>query len=158
MQFLEKEIQEYTQMVCSTLLGFEVQPLPGTYQLPMTETVSSSVQVTGKWNGAIILSMPSPLVNTLTEVMFSCEPGKASIEDKMDAVGELINMIGGNIKALLPEPSALSVPLLALEGHSLYFPSTKLVTHCQFECNGKSFALSLYEQVDSPYKRNWKKK
>lgn len=62
-------------------------------------------------------------------------------------------MIGGNIKALLPEPSVLSVPLLALEGHSLYFPSTKLVTHCQFECQGKAFAISLYERVEKSFRK-----
>jgi len=147
-QFLEKEIQEYTQLICSTLLGFEVQPLPGSYAASPTQT--ASVQVTGKWNGAIVLSLPPTLVDTLTETLFSLESGKASIEDKKDAVGELINMIGGNIKALLPAPCVLSVPLLALEGHTMQFPSTEMVTHCQFDCHGKPFALSLFEQVDKP--------
>ena len=147
MQFLEKEIQQYTQLVCSTLLGFEVQPLPGNYKTSPTDTFTGSVQITGKWNGALLLSLPSSLVNTLTETLFSLEPGKASTEDRKDAVGELINMIGGNIKALLPQPCTLSVPLLGEEGHDLYFPCTEIVTHCQFECQGKTFALSLYEEV-----------
>lgn len=158
MQFLEKEIQQYTQLVCSTLLGFEVNPLPGSYEVSPTDTVSGCVQITGKWNGSIMLSLPSTLVNTLTETMFSLEPGKASIEDKKDAVGEMINMIGGNIKALLPDPSTLSVPLLALEGHSLHFPSTKMVTHCHFECQGKPLAISLFEQVEKPFKKRFKSK
>ena len=153
MQFLEKEIQQYTQLVCSTLLGLEVQPSPLPYEAS-TDTVTGSVQITGKWNGAILLSLPASLVNTLTETLFALEPGKASIEDKKDAVGELINMIGGNIKALLPEPSVLSVPLLALEGHKLYFPSTKMVTHCPFECQGKTFALSLYERVEKSLRKS----
>jgi chemotaxis protein CheX len=151
-QFLEKEVQQYTQLVCSTLLGYEVNPLPGSYDISSADTVSGSVQVTGKWHGIIMISLPSTMVNTLTENLFSLEPGKASTEDRKDAVGELINMIGGNIKALLPQPSTLSVPLLALEGNSQYFPSTKTVTHCQFGCDGKTFALSLYEQVENPLK------
>ena len=153
MSFLEEEIQQYTQLVCSTLLGYEICPLPGSYDVNSADTISGSVQVTGKWNGTIMLSLPTALVNTLTETLFSLEPGKASIEDKKDAVGELINMIGGNIKALLPQPSGLSIPLLAMEGHQLFFPSTKMVTHCQFECAEKPFALSLYEQVENPFKR-----
>ena len=151
MQFLEKEIQQYTQLVCSTLLGVEVQPLPGHYETSPTDTFTGSVQITGKWNGALLLSLPSSLVNTLTETLFSLELGKASQEDRKDAVGELINMIGGNIKALLPQPSTLSVPLLGVEGHELYFPSTEMVTHCQFACQEKSFALTLYEQVEKPF-------
>lgn len=147
MQFLEKEIQEYTQLVCSTLLGLDAKPLPtGSIEKSSEDSASGSVQVTGEWNGLIMLSLPSLLVNTLTETMFSLEPEKSSIDDKKDAVGELINMIGGNIKALLPQPSELSPPILAFGGHELYFPSTKLVTHCQFECQGHIFSLSLYER------------
>lgn len=148
MQFLEKEIQQYTQLVYSTLLSIEVQPLPGQYETSSTDTFTGSVQITGKWNGALLLSLPSSLVNTLTETLFSLEPGKATTEDKKDAVGELINMIGGNIKALLPQPCTLSVPLLGVEGHDLYFPSTEMVTHCQFVCQEKSFAISLYEKTE----------
>lgn len=156
MQFLEKEIQQYAHLVCSTLLDFEIHPLPGTFEESPTDTVSGCVQITGKWNGSIMLSLPSALVNILTEKMFSLEPGKASIDDKKDAVGELINMIGGNIKALLPDPSILSVPLLALEGHSLQFPCTKMVTHCQFDCQGKPFAISLFERTETPFKKRLK--
>ncbi len=148
MQFLEKEIQQYTQLVCSTALGLEVQTLPGVHEVSPTDTASGSIQISGEWNGAIMLSMPTILVNTLTETLFSLAPGKASSEDKKDAVGELINMIGGNIKALLPEPSVLSTPLVALEGNNPpHFPATKMKTHCQFECQGKYFGLSLFEQV-----------
>ena len=82
--------------------------------------------------------------------------GKACLEDKKDAVGELINMIGGNIKALLPAPCVLSVPLLALEGHAMQFPATKMVTHCQFDYQGKPFALSLFEREDKPFKERIK--
>lgn len=151
MPFLEKEIQQYTQLVCSTLLGFEVQPLPGHYEASPSDTFTGSVQITGKWNGALLLTLPSSLVNTLTETLFSLEPGKTTTEDRKDAVGELTNMIGGNIKALLPQPCKLSVPLLGLEGQEQLFPSTEMVTHCQFECQGKSFALSLYKLVDKPF-------
>ena len=150
MQFLEKEIQKYTHLVCSILLDFEISPLPDSYEMPSAKMFLGSVQITGEWNGAIMLSLPSTLVNTLTEKMFSLESGKASIEEKKDAIGEMVNMIGGNIKALLPQPCALSAPLMALEGDTLHFPSTKMVTHCKFECAGKPFALSLYEQVEDP--------
>lgn len=147
MQFLEKEIQQYTELVCATLLGYEVHPQPGSFEESPTSTVTGSVQITGEWNGAMMLSLPSTLVNALTKILFSLEPGDSTLEDKKDAVGELTNMIGGNVKALLPQPCVLSTPIFAMEGHSQHFPSTKLVTQCQFECQGNFFALSLFEQV-----------
>ena len=78
--------------------------------------------------------------------MFSLESGEADAETKKDAIGELINMVGGNIKSMLPQPSALSTPIFAMEGQSQQFPFTKKVTQCKFTCNDNSFALSLYEQ------------
>ena len=58
--------------------------------------ITGSVQVTGKWNGVITLYLPSTLANHITETMFSLESGEASPETKKDAIGELINMVGGN--------------------------------------------------------------
>ncbi len=154
MQFLESEIQQFNQLVWSTLLGLDIQPAPGIFSFSSSEMVTGSVQVTGKWNGAITLYLSSPLANHVTETMFSLEFGKATLDLKKDAIGELINMVGGNIKAMLPQPSSLSTPVFAMEGQSLEFPYPETITPCQFDCNGKSFALSLYEQVKDLNKKN----
>jgi chemotaxis protein CheX len=146
MQFLESEIQQYNKLVWSTLLGFDIQPESGTFEFSSENMVTGSVQVTGKWNGVITLYLPSPLVNQITETLFSLKSGEANPETKKDAIGELINMVGGNIKSMLPQPSALSTPIFAMEGQSQQFPFTQRVTQCKFTCNDSSFALSLYEQ------------
>jgi chemotaxis protein CheX len=39
--------------------------------------------------------------------------GPLDDEDVADAVGELANMIGGNIKGLMPGPSVLTLPVVA---------------------------------------------
>jgi chemotaxis protein CheX len=38
--------------------------------------------------------------------------------DIVDAVGELANVIGGNVKALLPQPCQLSLPHVQINGDS----------------------------------------
>ena len=45
--------------------------------------------------------------------MFGMEPDEVSADEVADAVGELTNMVGGNIKSLLPEPSLLSLPTVS---------------------------------------------
>jgi len=40
-------------------------------------------------------------------------PDEAGPADVADAVGELVNMVGGNIKSLMPGPSVLSLPAVA---------------------------------------------
>lgn len=150
MQFLENEIKKYNKLVWSTLLDFEIEPKSGAFDFSSNDTVTGSVQITGKWNGVISLYLPSPLVNKITETMFSLDSGEATTETKKDAIGEMINMIGGNLKSMLPQPSSLSTPIFSMEGQKQEFPFTKKVTQCQFNCNGNSFALSLYEQAKDP--------
>jgi len=153
MQFLESEIQQYNKLVWSTLLGFDIQPKSGTFNISSENTITGSVQISGKWNGVISLYLPSSLVARITETMFSLESGQATLETKKDAIGEMINMIGGNIKSMLPQPSSLSTPIFSMEGQSQQFPFTKQVTQCKFVCNGDPFALSLYEQVKDPLEK-----
>ena len=38
-----------------------------------------------------------------------------SLEDVQDALGEVANVVGGNLKALLPEGSTLSLPVVGYE-------------------------------------------
>lgn len=42
------------------------------------------------------------------------ESNELSDSDVADALGEFVNIVGGNIKSALPGPIALSLPLVAL--------------------------------------------
>jgi chemotaxis protein CheX len=42
--------------------------------------------------------------------MYGRPPAELGCQDVCDAWGELVNMVGGNLKALLPPPTALSIP------------------------------------------------
>jgi CheY-specific phosphatase CheX len=61
-----------------------------------------------------------------------------------DALGEITNMTGGNIKALLPGACHLSLPAV-VEGtsYTIRVPSTRIVTRVPFECEGMHGAVSI---------------
>ena len=42
--------------------------------------------------------------------MFDVEIEEVSPADVLDAVGELVNIVGGNLKGMLPSPTGLSLP------------------------------------------------
>jgi chemotaxis protein CheX len=116
------EVVEVTQSVWLSLLGEELAPVDDT-----TETgamLSGCVQLSGAFEGAVSVDCAAPLARTVTGVMFEMEPSKASGEELADAIGEITNMIGGNIKALLPGPSVLSLPTVTREPGGLTVPGT----------------------------------
>jgi chemotaxis protein CheX len=73
--------------------------------------VSSWVDVVGPWTGSVVLSTGAQTAAELTRALLgSYAPELLEHEDVADAFGEIANVVGGNVKAALPGPSALSLP------------------------------------------------
>src|SRR5688572_27724970 len=66
------------------------------------EVSSSLVGVAGAWDGAVIVACSRALAKDFACVMFGIGGEQIGSEDIQDALGELANMVGGNLKSLLP--------------------------------------------------------
>jgi hypothetical protein len=83
-------------------------PLPG--ELP-ADVLSSWVDVVGPWTGSVVLTTGRQTAADLTRALLGeTAPELLDHEDVADAFGEIANVVGGNVKAALPGPSALSLP------------------------------------------------
>jgi len=107
---LESNAKEYVNMVWNTLFDQSLAAADQGLNPQEEESRLGIVSISGKWNGFVNIYLPSPLAVLAAEKMFFLEPGASSQSEVQDAVGEIINMIGGNIKAILPEPNQLSTP------------------------------------------------
>jgi chemotaxis protein CheX len=105
----EDLIQEIVQNIFATMLNIElvrdVTPPPSD-----EEHLLAAVQITGEWVGSAILALSPELASTTASVMLGTPAGSAHEDDLRDVAAELVNMIGGNLKSLLPAPSYLSLP------------------------------------------------
>lgn len=70
--------------------------------------VRASVSVRGEWDGVITLEVSRAAAHDLTRRMLQVDD--VTDEDVSDAVGELVNVLGGNVKSLLVEGSVLGLP------------------------------------------------
>jgi chemotaxis protein CheX len=107
--------------VWSTFLGRE-EPLFPDLHASTSDPLSgdpalwtAAVTVTGAWEAVIRVSLADKLAGTVTDRMLGLDDDSEprAPEDVTDALGELVNVIGGNIKSLMPGPSKLSLPLVA---------------------------------------------
>ncbi|SDY68342.1 Chemotaxis phosphatase CheX [Modestobacter sp. DSM 44400] len=103
-------VQSIADDVWTSLVGDGevLVPLP----VPATEvTVSAWVQITGPWCGAVVVTCEEATAVALTECLLRARPPAViEPEDVDDALGELANVLGGNVKSLLREPSSLGLP------------------------------------------------
>jgi chemotaxis protein CheX len=125
-----EQITGIAQEVWESFLGLSLLPHPLGPDAPALEglTVTGCVHVSGEWTGSVFLSCDLHVATTAAEAMFATDPGTLSPDEISDALGELTNMIGGNIKSLLPAPSRLSVPSIAQgESYSVRVPGAVLL-------------------------------
>lgn len=135
--------------VWSSMLGLPVEPLD-LEERPKIEgpAVSGSVGVSGATDCLICVEMDAAAARQFGATMFGLAEDEASDDDISDAVGELTNMVGGNIKSLLPEPSSLSLPVVA-QGNSptLKVPSAKKLLDSTYVCGEHLLAVTVWNRV-----------
>jgi chemotaxis protein CheX len=89
--------------------GAELQPGSG----PLAaEEIRGRVDIDGSWTGSVELSCSLALARRVASAMFCVEEEALDPIDVRDAVGEIVNVVGGNIKSILPPPTSLSIPVV----------------------------------------------
>lgn len=72
-----------------------------------------AVAISGAWQGWVTLELPAAAAERAAAAMLGHAAGdRPEPEDVADALGELANMIGGNVKSLVPAPSTLGLPVV----------------------------------------------
>jgi chemotaxis protein CheX len=106
----EETVLSIAQEAWSALVGDDefLVPMPGA--LP-EDALSSWVEVVGPWTGLVVLTCGRATAEELSRCLLAEHaPPVLDGEDIEDALGELANVVGGNVKAVLPGPSALGLP------------------------------------------------
>jgi chemotaxis protein CheX len=112
MHELEGPVTEIVSSVCTNMLGLEVTPDVPHVQAPGERHLVGCVQITGAWSGAVLISCSPDFARLAAKIIFA-NPGEPSLADEHDALGEISNMIAGNLKAVLPAPSFLALPTVS---------------------------------------------
>jgi chemotaxis protein CheX len=125
----EEELATFVHDVWTSFIGDTPEPLPGPAQAAAVcgpDMVAAAVSITGSWQGHVVVQVSAAAASALAAAFLGLEDAaEAEPADVEDALGELVNMVGGNVKSLVPASSALSLPLV-IRGVSSA-PDTKTV-------------------------------
>lgn len=142
----EQDIVRLIDEIWLTTLGM------ATHQVDVTDaaktgdgvTLDGLINITGDFQATVALQVPRALASRVASAMFRLGERTPRAEDMQDAIGELTNMLGGNLKAMLPGSCQLSLPAV-VEGHSysIRVPSSHMLTRVAFACDGERAMVSL---------------
>lgn len=144
MQVTSETVETLVSNIWSSMLGLEIQLVEQPASTESTLTITGCVQITGDWQGAVTFDCPTRLARRVAGVMFDLPPNELDSFLVHDAIGELANMIGGNVKSLLPEHCELSLPAVA-QGTDYAFRilDSQVLERLTFSCGPDSFVVTV---------------
>lgn len=144
MASLDSDIASIAQAIWEALFESAIA-IGGDGGLGTESQVTGLVNLSGTFQGAVMIQCPEALGSALTAAMLqgTQTPGAG---DMVDALGELTNMFAGNIKALLPKPSSISLPTVAFGSHyEIDVVGTTVLARVSFLCDGQPLVVTLLE-------------
>ena len=124
---IEKAIAEATVEIFTSMVMLEVTPgeplaVDGT-PTPLKSSLTGIVGFDGKYNGVLAIHTPYGVARSITASFLGMEVDEIN-EDVQDSIGELTNMLAGNIKPILSANGKdinLSIPS-TVHGEEYTFP------------------------------------
>ena len=107
------DIEGIARTIWATLFDLPLEPRARGPRLGPESSVTSFVHIDGAWHGALVLRCPMALARTLTAAMFQAE-STTRPRRRPRRTRRARQHGGGNVKALLPAPSQISLPAVAL--------------------------------------------
>ena len=145
---LELSITEIVTTVFDSVLGLQAVP-DDSFQLTkhLQHTYAGVVPISGAWDGAVAVQCSDQLARQVATTMFGLSADEITVAELQDALGELTNMTGGNIKALLPEPCQLGLPVV-VEGADYRFrlPGSAPVVRSAFRVGDEEVVVTVLER------------
>jgi chemotaxis protein CheX len=112
--------------------------------------VHSSVSISGSWTGHVVYASSTEAARKAAAAFLAMDAGEVSQEDLSDVLGELANIVGGNVKAMLPAGCFLSLPQVVLAPESATkYPNAERVTGLFGTWDGEPVSVSMWQSRDS---------
>src|SRR3712207_5397644 len=105
-----EDLTEMVEQVWASYLDPEgVDPLIPAAAGENAAEVHSSVSITGSWQGVVVYGSSHAAARHAAAAFLAMDPDEVSQEDISDVLGELANIVGGNVKSMLPPGCFLSL-------------------------------------------------
>jgi len=136
----EPDIRGIASSVWGEMLGLPLEEAAATRP---PECITGVVQISGGFSGTVMVELSRPLARKVAAALFAMELEQVTEAEVVDAVGEVVNILGGNLKALLPGPSTLSLPRVD-EGEPGPGPG-RLHARAGLSSDAQALCISLFE-------------
>lgn len=142
-------VNQIVENVFQTMMGLEVHQTDTAPFPPAGELITAAISLAGTWKGAVLVECGLKEAFLFTSLMIGVEQPTALNDDVRDALGELANMVGGNLKSVLPGGVGLSLPTVVWgQDYSMQICKAGKARRWFYEAPNVTFAVELIEVGD----------
>lgn len=140
---LSGDLAQIVTAVFETMLSLEANEC-STPWFPGRERLTAVVHLAGDWNGAVLLECDRDQACRFAGRYLSMETPETMDDVVRDVLGELANMIGGNMKSLLAPGIRLSMPSVVNgSDYSLRVCRSSVASQRAFQCTEGLFWINV---------------
>lgn len=147
MQIDENQVLNITQDIWNETLALHVDAATDVAMPDVDNRLTGVIHIAGQWTGSVILEISKTFARRTASIIFACPENAPTAADMQDAVAEITNMLGGQIKSLLPGPSFLSLPSITHgQDYDIAMPHTHILTRTEMMCEHEPVRVVLLEE------------
>ncbi|MEX1311822.1 MAG: chemotaxis protein CheX [Candidatus Sulfomarinibacteraceae bacterium] len=142
----ENQIRSIVRDVWSTQLGLTIDDLAERPTFENTKTLTAAIHITGDFRGCVRLECSRALILRSASIMFGQPETELVRDDEIDVIGELTNVVTGNIKALVAGENSLSLPTI-IDGsdYEVFTLDVKTMDDYWFALDGEAMIVTVVE-------------
>ena len=111
-----------------------------------TDALSAIIRISGGWDSLVQVLTPRKTAIAIASNMFAMDEDQLSEAEIRDAVGEIVNMVGGNLKGIVEGESSLSLPCVGESNGRAPFDSSFSGLSVSNRCQGDTLIVRLLDR------------
>lgn len=150
LQPTEADLREIAEQVWSSYLDPEgVAPLLPADPAKARFDVMASVSITGSWHGHVVFACTEKAARNAAGAFLMMDSAEVTEADLADVLGELANIVGGNVKSMLPTGCFVSLPhvVMAPGAAASRWPGVVRIADLVGEWMGESVTISMWQDA-----------
>ncbi len=149
MHFSEEDVNRIVGDIWTSVLDTEIELVAQGVMIPRERrSMVGCIQFAGAWEGSVSLFFTELLGYKAAAAMLEMKVDEISETDVQDVLGELTNMIAGNLNTLLPPGGLISLPSV-VEGidYRITVPGGRVACQLGYMCEGEPMRVSIMERI-----------
>lgn len=140
----EAALSEIVTFVWQTLVGTDAEP--AATSAPIDDPRIATISIGGPWTAALVVTVSAELARSYAATLLGLEVAELETDDVADALGELANVVGGNVKGMLDDDGASTLTLPIVSPSTPSITGGQLTVSCTFDIEGQPMSWELYER------------